>query len=150
MIQFRSFLPFLKWPSLSASLLRSESLAGLTVGLMVIPQSVAYAALANTVSTKAIGSHAALSFWNSPTLPPLKASTTAPFIKDSKAFATNAVALDWWPFRACDWSEEELARSACYGHWRLNASTLCALTIQKCRAVLCLGSICQWRPTCWY
>jgi SulP family sulfate permease len=46
MIQFRSFLPFLKWPRLSASLLRSESLAGLTVGLMVIPQSVAYAALA--------------------------------------------------------------------------------------------------------
>jgi hypothetical protein len=32
----------------------------------------------------------------------LKASTTAPFIKASKAFATNAVALGWWPFRVCE------------------------------------------------
>ncbi len=39
-------LPFLNWPWPSASLLRGEALAGLTVGLMVIPQGVAYAALA--------------------------------------------------------------------------------------------------------
>lgn len=39
-------LPFLHWPRLDRSLLRSEFWAGLTVGLMVIPQGVAYAALA--------------------------------------------------------------------------------------------------------
>jgi SulP family sulfate permease len=39
-------LPFLNWPRPTRSLLRSEVLAGLSVGLMVIPQGVAYAALA--------------------------------------------------------------------------------------------------------
>ena len=39
-------LPFLSWPRPSGALLRGEALAGLTVGLMVIPQGVAYAALA--------------------------------------------------------------------------------------------------------
>ena len=39
-------LPFLHWPRPDASLLRSEVFAGLSVGLMVIPQGVAYAALA--------------------------------------------------------------------------------------------------------
>lgn len=39
-------IPFLKWPRPTAKLVRSEVLAGLTVGLMVIPQAVAYAALA--------------------------------------------------------------------------------------------------------
>ena len=39
-------LPFLSWPRPHAPLLRSESFAGLSVGLMVIPQGVAYAALA--------------------------------------------------------------------------------------------------------
>ena len=39
-------LPFLNWPRPSGALLRGEALAGLTVGLMVIPQGVAYAALA--------------------------------------------------------------------------------------------------------
>lgn len=39
-------LPFLRWPRPSAQLLRGEALAGLTVGLMVIPQGVAYAQLA--------------------------------------------------------------------------------------------------------
>ena len=39
-------LPFLAWPRPDAALLRGEALAGLTVGLMVIPQGVAYAALA--------------------------------------------------------------------------------------------------------
>ncbi|MBX3608797.1 MAG: SulP family inorganic anion transporter [Hydrogenophaga sp.] len=38
--------PFLRWPRADAALLRGEALAGLTVGLMVIPQGVAYAALA--------------------------------------------------------------------------------------------------------
>lgn len=38
--------PFLKWSRPSAGLLRGEAIAGLTVGLMVIPQGVAYAALA--------------------------------------------------------------------------------------------------------
>ena len=44
--RLRASLPFLQWPRPSGALLRSEALAGLTVGLMVIPQGVAYAALA--------------------------------------------------------------------------------------------------------
>ena len=39
-------LPFLRWPRPSAALLHNEAMAGLTVGLMVIPQGVAYAQLA--------------------------------------------------------------------------------------------------------
>lgn len=39
-------VPFLAHPRPSGRLLRSEALAGLTVGLMMIPQSVAYASLA--------------------------------------------------------------------------------------------------------
>ncbi|QBK04880.1 SulP family inorganic anion transporter [Hylemonella gracilis] len=41
-----ALFPFLNWPRPNASLLRGEALAGLTVGLMLIPQSVAYATLA--------------------------------------------------------------------------------------------------------
>ena len=40
------FIPALRWPRPTAPLLRGEAMAGLTVGLMVIPQGVAYAALA--------------------------------------------------------------------------------------------------------
>lgn len=40
------YFPFLRWPRPDAALLRSEAVAGLTVGLMVIPQGVAYAGLA--------------------------------------------------------------------------------------------------------
>lgn len=39
-------LPFLGWPKPTPQLLKSEAFAGLSVGLMVIPQGVAYAALA--------------------------------------------------------------------------------------------------------
>ena len=39
-------MPCLAWPRPSAALLRGEAMAGLTVALMVIPQGVAYAALA--------------------------------------------------------------------------------------------------------
>jgi SulP family sulfate permease len=46
MASVRRLLPFLNWPRPSAALLRGEALAGITVGLMVIPQGVAYAALA--------------------------------------------------------------------------------------------------------
>ena len=42
----RRLLPFLAWPRPDAALLRGEFLAGLTVGLMLIPQAVAYAGLA--------------------------------------------------------------------------------------------------------
>jgi SulP family sulfate permease len=44
--RLRRLLPFLSWPAPSIALLKGEALAGLTVGLMVIPQGVAYAALA--------------------------------------------------------------------------------------------------------
>lgn len=44
--RLRAVLPFLNWPRPTAELLRSEALAGLAVGLMVIPQGVAYAVLA--------------------------------------------------------------------------------------------------------
>src|SRR3954469_23929663 len=39
-------LPFLKWPRLTPTLARSEAMAALTVALVMIPQSVAYANLA--------------------------------------------------------------------------------------------------------
>ena len=42
----KHWLPFLSWPKPSPQLLKSEAFAGLSVGLMVIPQGVAYAALA--------------------------------------------------------------------------------------------------------
>ena len=45
-VRWRRLLPFLSWPRPDLSLLKGEALAGLTVGLMVIPQGVAYAALA--------------------------------------------------------------------------------------------------------
>jgi sulfate permease, SulP family len=38
--------PFLAWPRLTLPLLKSEMSAGVTVGLMMIPQCVAYAAVA--------------------------------------------------------------------------------------------------------
>lgn len=44
--RLRRVLPFLNWPRPDAALLRAEAWAGLAVGLMVIPQGVAYAALA--------------------------------------------------------------------------------------------------------
>ncbi len=44
--RLRARLPFLSWPRPTVQLLRSEALAGLAVGLMVIPQGVAYAVLA--------------------------------------------------------------------------------------------------------
>ena len=46
MTRWQRLFPFLQWPRPDAALLRNEALAGLTVGLMVIPQGVAYAALA--------------------------------------------------------------------------------------------------------
>ncbi|QCB47222.1 SulP family inorganic anion transporter [Hydrogenophaga sp. PAMC20947] len=39
-------LPFLQWERPTTSLLRNEALAGITVGLMVVPQGIAYASLA--------------------------------------------------------------------------------------------------------
>jgi SulP family sulfate permease len=42
----KRLLPFLNWPKPTPHLLKSEAFAGLSVGLMVIPQGVAYAALA--------------------------------------------------------------------------------------------------------
>ena len=41
-----SLLPFLRWPRLTPHLLRGELMAGISVGLIVVPQSVAYGALA--------------------------------------------------------------------------------------------------------
>jgi sulfate permease, SulP family len=46
MSRLHRFFPFLSWPRPDVAWLRGEALAGLTVGLMVIPQGVAYAALA--------------------------------------------------------------------------------------------------------
>ena len=42
----RQWLPFLNWPRPTGPLLKSEFWAGMTVGLMLVPQGVAYAALA--------------------------------------------------------------------------------------------------------
>lgn len=46
MLRLESIFPFLNWPRPTLGLLRSEAIASLTVGLMAIPQGVAYAALA--------------------------------------------------------------------------------------------------------
>ena len=46
MPKLQRLFPFLSRPRPDATLLRGEMLAGLTVGLMIIPQGVAYAALA--------------------------------------------------------------------------------------------------------
>lgn len=46
MTRRQRLFPFLQWPRPDAALWRGEALAGLAVGLMVIPQGVAYAALA--------------------------------------------------------------------------------------------------------
>jgi sulfate permease, SulP family len=43
---WRKRLPFLKWQRPTPQLLRNEALAGLTVGLMLVPQGIAYALLA--------------------------------------------------------------------------------------------------------
>ena len=40
------WLPFLNWPRPEPALLKGEFWAGMTVGLMLVPQGVAYAALA--------------------------------------------------------------------------------------------------------
>ena len=44
--KFHKFFPFLTWPRLTLPLLKGEMSAGVTVGLMMIPQCVAYAAVA--------------------------------------------------------------------------------------------------------
>ncbi|MFZ3126572.1 MAG: SulP family inorganic anion transporter, partial [Rhodoferax sp.] len=46
MTRLTRWLPFLAWPRPNAALLRGEIAAGLTVSLVIVPQSVAYAALA--------------------------------------------------------------------------------------------------------
>ncbi len=46
MAYLQRFLTFRHWPRLTAALLRTEVLAGLTVALVMIPQAVAYAGLA--------------------------------------------------------------------------------------------------------
>ncbi|MEY4882482.1 MAG: hypothetical protein RIS34_336 [Pseudomonadota bacterium] len=46
MNRLHRWFPFLSWPRPSARLLRGEALAGLTVALIMVPQTVAYAALA--------------------------------------------------------------------------------------------------------
>jgi SulP family sulfate permease len=46
MPELRRWFPFLRWPRPSLSLLRGEVLASLTVAVVMIPQSVAYAGLA--------------------------------------------------------------------------------------------------------
>lgn len=46
MAYIKKFLTFRDWPRLTASLARTEVLAGLTVALVMVPQAVAYAGLA--------------------------------------------------------------------------------------------------------
>ncbi|MGA8513266.1 MAG: SulP family inorganic anion transporter [Burkholderiaceae bacterium] len=46
MLDLKKYFPFLGWPRPGAALLRSELTAGLTVALVMVPQSVAYAGLA--------------------------------------------------------------------------------------------------------
>jgi SulP family sulfate permease len=46
MTSFKAWLPFLNWPRLTPQLFRNEWTAGFSVALLMVPQSVAYAALA--------------------------------------------------------------------------------------------------------
>ena len=46
MYRFRMFFPFLSWPRLTGETLRVDLLAGITVALILVPQSMAYAQLA--------------------------------------------------------------------------------------------------------
>jgi sulfate permease, SulP family len=46
MLDLKKYFPFLGWPRPDAALLRGELMAGLTVALVMVPQSVAYAGLA--------------------------------------------------------------------------------------------------------
>jgi sulfate permease, SulP family len=46
MVDLKRYFPFLNWPRPDATLVRSEMGAGLTVALVMVPQSVAYAGLA--------------------------------------------------------------------------------------------------------
>jgi sulfate permease, SulP family len=46
MPDFRRWLPFLSWPRPDAALVRNEVLAAITVAIVAVPQSVAYAGLA--------------------------------------------------------------------------------------------------------
>ncbi|RYF38678.1 MAG: sodium-independent anion transporter, partial [Comamonadaceae bacterium] len=46
MSKLSRWLPFLEWPRPDAALLRGEAMAAVTVALVMIPQSVAYAGLA--------------------------------------------------------------------------------------------------------
>jgi SulP family sulfate permease len=46
LLSLARWFPFLSWPRPHPQLLRGEFLAGMTVGLMLVPQGVAYAALA--------------------------------------------------------------------------------------------------------
>ncbi|BDT66974.1 putative sulfate transporter [Comamonadaceae bacterium OS-1] len=46
LVRFQRWFPFLSWPRPSRSTMVGELWAGMTVGMMVIPQGVAYAALA--------------------------------------------------------------------------------------------------------
>ena len=46
MSKFSRWFPFLRWPRPTQALLRGEAMAALTVAVVMIPQSVAYAGLA--------------------------------------------------------------------------------------------------------
>ena len=66
------WLPFLHWPRPDARLLRGEAIAALTVAVVMIPQSVAYAGLAGMPLVA--GLYAA---FLPPLLPPMPSATTA-------------------------------------------------------------------------
>ncbi len=46
MHKFRRFFPFLRWFPMSGDIIRADLIAGITVALVLIPQSMAYAQLA--------------------------------------------------------------------------------------------------------
>ena len=50
MSKLSHWFPFLDWPRPTRQLLRGEAIAALTVAVVMIPQSVAYAGLAGMVS----------------------------------------------------------------------------------------------------
>ena len=98
--RWRRALPFLNWPRPDRALLRGELLAGLTVGLMIVPQGVAYAALAGMplvagIYASLLPALAAVLFGASPRLSVGPTALTSLLVAASLAPLASAGSAQW-------------------------------------------------------
>ena len=57
-MRLQSYIPILKWlPEYQKSYLKNDIIAGITVGIILIPQGIAYAMLAGPVSYTHLRAH---------------------------------------------------------------------------------------------